>query len=363
MKGLAYYITAHGFGHGVRSCDILNAFHQQCPQVPIWIVSDLPPPFLRNRLAGIPYTQRRAVLDVGMVQRDSVRVDVEATLDQALALCQKWPQRCAEETRFLRDADIGGIVCDIPAIPLEAAAALDLPRLATGNFSWSWIYSAFVERDPRWQTVIDRFTAGYQHADLLLRMPFAEPMSLFADQVEIPVLAEPGHAQRQAMAKLTGADPAKRWVLLSFSTLDWDDRALARVAALHDYAFFTVRPLAWEGPNFYAIDREDLLFSDVMASVDAVITKPGFGVLSECVVNRKPILYVDRADFLEYPVLEAAIQRYLQHLHIPAAQFYRGELEPLLSQLWDQPTPREQPPMNGAPIAAERIATHLQFTP
>lgn len=360
---LAYYITAHGYGHGVRSCDVLRAFHRAQPGVELVLVTDLPETFLRNRLPGIPFTLRPAVFDVGMVQLDSVRVDVEATLARALALVAQHKTLLQQEMDFLRSAAITLVACDIPAIPLAAAAQVGIPSVALGNFSWSWIYSAFVERDPRWQDVIELFEQGYRQTDLLLRFPFAEEMSVFPHRCDVPVVAEPGTDRRTELARLTGASPDRRWVLLSFSSLAWDESALDAVAALNDYAFFAVRPLAWDRENIFPVDRETISFPDVLASVDAVITKPGFGVLSECVVNRKPMIYVDRSDFLEYPVLEAAVKKYLVHQHIPADALYSGQLSDYLTRLWSQPAPLADCPQHGAPIVAQHLTALLTSAP
>lgn len=357
---LVYYITAHGFGHGVRSCDILRAFHNAYPQVSLTLVTDLPEAFLRNRLLGVPFALRRAVFDVGMFQLDSVRVDVGKTLRAAQDVMDSRPALISQEVAFLKEHNAGLVVCDIPAIPLEAAAQLELPRLAIGNFSWDWIYTDFLSRNPAWQPIIEAFEDGYRQADVLLRLPFADAMKVFPRQVDMPVLADPGTDRREELAKLTGAPLDRAWVLLSFSSLDWDAAALQRVEQLADeYAFFTVLPLGWSGSNLYAIDRDDMRFQDVLASVDYVITKPGFGIVSECVVNRKPMIYVDREDFAEYAVLEKAIQRYVRSCHIPARELYRGELASFLAAIAAQPEPSDSPALGGAAVVSRYLAGHL----
>lgn len=354
-KKLAYYITAHGYGHGVRSCDVLRAFHALRPDVDVLIVTDLPDEFLRNRLPGFHFTRVPRSLDVGMVQLDSIRMEIDRSLALALDLCDRHDALCAHEQKFLQEQNVGLVVCDIPGIPIAAAAAVDIPRYAIGNFSWSWIYEEFVPADSRWQRVVDCFAADYTQANLLLRLPFAEPMSVFPVQQEIGLLASPGTARREALAQLTGAPLDIPWVLLSFSTLEWDAAALAHLTTMREYAFFTVKPLAWEGANFFAVDRKEMSFSDVLASIDVVITKPGFGVVSECVANRKPMIYAEREDFREYPVLEAAIQRYLRHQHLPADDLYRGDLRRALQAIVHSPEPSETLPGGGA----DQVATVL----
>ncbi len=352
---LCYYITAHGYGHGVRSCDILRALHQAAPNLPLYVVTDLPIEFLRNRLPGVPFELRRQVFDTGMVQLDSVRVDIQETQRQALALMQSRDRLVTQEQAFLQSIGAGLVVTDIPSIPLEAAARAGVRRAAVGNFGWNWIYADFVDQDPAWQAVVDVYEAGYAQADLLLRLPFAEPMTVFPRRVDIPVVAAPGQPCREKIAALTGAPIDRHWVLLSFSTLNWDDQALDAVNNLTDYAFFTVHPLAWSRSNIFPVHREDIGFSDLMASVDVVCTKPGFGVLSDCVVNRIPIVYVDRQDFREYAVLEQAVQRYLPYAHVSAADLYAGHLAPALAAVRQAAPPTEQVPTNGAPLAADRL--------
>jgi len=159
------------------------------------------------------------------------------------------------------------------------------------------------------------------------------------------------------MATLTGSDPEKTWALLSFTTLAWDDEALAAVEKIPGYEFFTVLPLAWSVRNIHAVDRERLPFRDILASVDAVISKPGYGILADCIVNRKPLLFAERSDFREYAILEDAIRRYLRNAHIPAVMLYRGDLLPGLEKLREASEPGFSMPRGGEMIAARRIVS------
>ena len=243
------------------------------------------------------------------------------------------------------------VVADIPALPLAIAASLGIPCMAVGNFAWDWIYSAYAARSPRWKLIADMFREEYSKTDLLLRLPFCDEMKAFPRVEDIPLVASPGRERRTEIAAHAQCDPAKKWILLSFATLDWNDAALESVERLEQYEFFTVRPLEWRRRNMHPIDREEISFVDVLASMDAVISKPGYGILSDCVVNRKPLIYADRSDFLEYPILEDAIHKYLKYLHIPAANLYRGDLSPSLERIWDRPGAAMTLAQGGAAIA------------
>jgi len=352
---IAYYISSHGYGHGVRSCDIIRALHEIRPDLRICIVTCLPDTFLRNRLGPGPYSFRSASFDVGMVQSDSIRVDVPATLLQIEAIYGHRKELVTGEEAFLRMHGVRAILVDIPAIPLEAAARAGCRRIAVGNFGWNWIYSAFVGGERRWEPIIQAIEEGYRRSEILLRLPFSEAMSVFPNVEQIGVVASPGRIRRSEIAALTGAREDLPWVLISFTSLQWNDEALDRVEQCSGYEFFTVLPLSWRRAKIHPIDRERVPFTDVIASVDAVVSKPGFGVISECVVNRKPLVYADREDFLEYGVLLEAIRKYLRHVHIPAECLYRGDLAEALKRLESATQPTQSPPLGGARQAARRI--------
>jgi len=178
-------------------------------------------------------------------------------------------------------------------------------------------------------------------------------MEIFSKQVELPLLAQPGQSRREDIAAMTGADPAKQWVLLSFTTLEWDEAALQKVEALTEYEFFTVMPLAWSNHrNIHAVDRAQVGFPSVLASADIVLTKPGFGILSECVVNQKPMVYAEREDFIEYPLLERELKRVLRNVHIPATDLYAGRLGPALAAVATASAPAETLEGGGAEMVA-----------
>ena len=358
-RPVVYYVSAHGYGHGVRSCDIIRRFNVLYPDVPVVVVSTLPKTLFTARLAAPVVSFRCRSFDVGLVQPDAVRADVAATLEQVIRLYEQKEQLIEEETDFLRSCAAAVVVCDIPGMPFAAAARLKIPRLAVGNLSWDWIYHAFATRDARWSPVIRRFEAEYALADLLFRLPFHGPMAAFRKIEDVPLVGRPGRPRRAEIAETLGLqDGSKKWVLLSFTALDWEPGALQRLAALSEYEFFAVKPAEWHAGNVHTLDPHRYPFADMVASVDAVVSKPGYGIISDCILNRKPLLYTERPAFIEYEVLVAAIRRYLRNSFIRAEDLYRGQLADALSALWAQPFPSETIPSGGDEIVARGIARY-----
>ena len=356
---VAYYITAHGYGHGTRSCDILTALHSAAPDLQIIVKTDLPLAFMQSRLPS-PINIIPSAFDVGLIQKDSIQIDLEASIEAVECLYAHECCLIAGEMEFIDRENIGVVVADIPAIPLETAKRAGVPAIATGNFGWDWIYSDFVKFDPRWQRYVDSFRNAYQQTDLLLRQPFAEPMAAFPNQIDLPLLAEPGTDCREMIAEHSGADPGKKWVLLSFTSLNLDIHALENLSHLRRCELFSVEPLEWPDSAIKCLKRSPLGFANILASMDVVITKPGFGIVSECIANNKPIIYSERDNFLEYPVLVEGIEKYCRHAFIPGTELYAGGLGRALQEIEDAPAPTEDIPRGGSEIAARHILQAIE---
>jgi hypothetical protein len=352
---IAYYISAHGYGHGVRSCDVIRTLNRLYPQLEVDVVSGLPPDFLHNRIGHAGNNIRTESFDVGMVQKDSIQVDVPATLAFIEQLYARREDLVDREISYLKERRVALVVVDIPALPLEAAELAGVPRMAIGNFGWDWIYSGFIQQDLRWERIADSFRNAYTKTDLLLRLPFSEPMRAFPRAEDISLVASPGISRRREISELLDCDAGKKWILISFTSLDWSDEALDRIERIEDYEFFTVYPLAWQRSNIHAVRREQIPFADVIASVDAVLSKPGFGILSDCAVNGKPLIFSDRSDFSEYFILESSIKKYFKYVHIPMDTLYRGDLKPSIDLIWDRPEAVESLAYGGDITAAHRI--------
>lgn len=356
MKTIATYITDHGFGHATRSCDLLAALRRQAPDARLIAVTAVSSPFVEARLAAAGVERRSMSFDVGLIQLDPMRSDPSASLAPTLEMVRARPDRVREEILFLRHERVSAVVSDIPSIPFEAAAALHLPGIGVGNFSWNWIYQTAAGGDPRWDPVLRMYEEGYARASLLIRLPFHEPMSAFRNIVDAPLFARPGRNRRAALAARFRAPPDTVWVLIAFSSLQWDAEVLRRVSGLRDrFSFWTVRPLEWSAPGFFSVDQAEVPFSDVLASCDVTLTKPGFGILSDSVVNNKPLACARREGFAEAAVLEEGLRRHLRHSHLSVEDLYAGRIEEALRAAMEAPPPPVPLGSDGAEEAARRI--------
>ena len=55
-----------------------------------------------------------------------------------------------------------------------------------------------------------------------------------------------------------------------------------------------------------------LRYEDLVRGADVVVTKPGYGIISEAIANGAALLYTSRGQFVEYDVLVREMPRYLR---------------------------------------------------
>ena len=101
-------------------------------------------------------------------------------------------------------------------------------------------------------------------------------------------------------------------------------------------------------------------YEDLVKAVDVVVTKPGYGIVSECIANDTAMLYTSRGDFREYPVMLQEMPKYLRCEFIDHQDLFSGNWAPHLDRLMAQPAPQQRPPTNGAQIAAEIISQEIK---
>src|SRR3569832_1811318 len=77
--------------------------------------------------------------------------------------------------------------------------------------------------------------------------------------------------------------------------------------------------------DMIAFEALDLSFVDGLASVDVLLTKPGYGSFAEAACNGVPVLYVPRVDWPEEPYLVRWQRQHRRSRAISQAQLERGD--------------------------------------
>jgi hypothetical protein len=158
-------------------------------------------------------------------------------------------------------------------------------------------------------------------------------------------------------------DPQKRHYLISFSELTLADDALRRLERIDDAVFFYKYPLKHQFANGRSLDAFNLSYPDVVAAMDGVVTKPGYGIVSDCLAHGAPMIYTDRGPFPEYEILVGEIQRHLTNAYLPSEDLYAGSWEGALRVIANQSRRYPKIRNDGAAVCARLIKNALKGMP
>jgi hypothetical protein len=366
MSSIAFYISGHGFGHASRQIQIINALGARLPDVRIFLRTSAAR-WLLDRTIAPPFNVDAEPSDIGVVQLDSLRLDARATIEQAREFYRAIDERAEKEAAKLRAHRAALVISDAPPLASAAAAAAGVPSIVVSNFTWDWIYQEYREYLPGAPQLIPAIQEAYRQACAAWRLPMHGGFDTFQTVIDVPFVAR--HAQRERVETRTrlGLPTLKRRLALSsfggygvsaldLSSLDcldaWDVVVTGRSAP-------GPLPRGVHFINEEHIYASGLRYEDLVHAVDAVVTKPGYGIISECIANDTPIVYTSRGRFPEYDVLVRELPRYLRNAYIDQHRLRAGRWRAALDAAVNAPVPPEHPRTDGATIIANMIASTI----
>ena len=340
---IAFYISGHGFGHAARAVELIRTLLDAHPDLSL-IVRTAVTPALFEPVAGTRVDVQPAETDSGLTQRDSLNIDEEDSARQAARFYADFDRRAGEEAAFLRAAEVDVVVGDIPPLAFAAAARAGIPSVAVGNFTWDWIYGIYPAFAAFAPNVIPIIRDAYAQATRALRLPlhggFA-PMA--AVTIDIPLIARRSTRDREETRRAIGVDDSRPVVLPSFGAYG---AALPYDIVRSDARLTVLDPARVPGGFRY---------QDLVGAADVVLSKPGYGIVSECVANGTPLLYTSRGRFIEYDVFVAEMPRILRCRYLSQEDLLAGRWADAVDALLAQPAPPERARIDGAGIAAGEI--------
>lgn len=360
MPSVVFYISGHGFGHASRELEVIHAVAARRPDWSIVLRTAVSPSLLERSLR-VPYTLLPGACDSGVVQRDSVTNDDDATAREAIEFYAGMDARVDAECALLASRDVAVIVGDIPPLAFEVAAKMGVRSVAIANFTWDWIYE-WHDEIRKAPGVIDRIRYGYQQATIALRLPFSPELDVFPCVEALPLVARVSTASRSATRQALGIDPSRKIALLSFGGYGLQRLDIAALDCLDEWTVLLTDRIATAAPASpgvvflpESLFASGLRYEDLVAASDVVVTKPGYGILSECATSGTAVLYTSRGVFREYDVLVAEMPRVLRCRFLSQDALFAGQWKSALEALIAQPAPPDRMDPTGAARAAEVI--------
>lgn len=317
-------MTNHGFGHVARTAALVNAIRRQVPDLLALMVTTAPHWLLQANLEG-DFIHRPCALDLGVVQSDSLHMDLAATQRKLLELQRRAPALIRAEVDFIRQHRAQLVLADVPPLAVAIAHGAGVPCWMVSNFGWDFIYRSFGEG---FREIADWASDLYSRCDRLFQLPFAEPLTAFPHKEPVGLTgAEPRYDAAILRPQLGITAAKQRTVLLTFGGLGLEAIPYHALAAFPDWQFLTFDAAAPELPNLLKLCGRRLRPVDVMPLCGRIISKPGYGTYAEACRLGVPVATIRRDDFAEGPVLVAGLQAHHPHQIISHEEFFGGHWE------------------------------------
>lgn len=345
---IAWFVSPHGLGHATRTARILERLPVE---VPVRVVSRLPEWFW---IEQIPQRCVRAdgVFDAGCVQKSTWEIDEAASLAAATAI---WEESDALSDRLARQFVEWGtrlVVCDIAPLPLMAARKAGIRSVLVANFTWSSIYRNWSGGEE----IADCLAEQIALAGATLVPGPAVAMPEVPNPTTLPWIAARGRCRHSEI--FGERAPRSRWALVLPGAWGTDFR-WEGLANCRGWRFAMLSRGNAVPPGVTAIDAGIFPHADVVASVDAVVGKPGYGTLGECAAAGTRVVYASRPEFAESAVLEEWIETNGFGVEVGKASLLQCRWADALEQIASSPRPRAEV-CDGADGAARSIAEAWQ---
>jgi len=255
------------------------------------------------------------------------------------------------------------VLGDIPALAFEVAARLGVPGVALANFSWDWIFADYAGDLPAFEPLVAQQRAAYARATLLLRLPMYGDLSAFPRVRDIPLVARRAQLPAAEARARLDLPRRERLVLVSFGGLGLE---LPPTPHLRGVAFVSTSgavtggaPIGCRVLTHAELTSAGVRYQDLVAACDAVLTKPGYSIVAECIANGTPIVYTARGRFAEYECLVAGIEAHLPNAFISNQDLLDGRWAPALEAVLGQDRRDPGLRIDGAQVAADALAEFL----
>lgn len=355
MPHLLLDISAHGLGHLGQVAPIINALAQRVSGLRLTVKSALPRARLEARLA-LPFAHVEGASDFGFRMLDAMRIDRVATAEDYRRFHANWPQRVADEADAMRKLQPDFVLCDVAYLPLAAAARCGIAAAAMSSLNWADLVALEFADDAWAAPVIEEMRDAYRTAPFLALTP-AMPMPWLPEVITVGPVAMRGQGRRQMLCSLLGIDPLARVVLVALGGLA-GSLPVEEWTGGSDIVWLVSRDWKISHPRCRDFEVAGWSFPELLASVDAVVCKPGYGTFTEAACAGVPVAYLRRESWPEQEPLIEWLRRVGVAAEVTEEVLVSGAVSALLDRLWAVGRPQAVEPV-GVGEAAEWLTARM----
>ena len=353
MKRIFYFISGHGYGHAVRSALVVRELYKK--GIRCTILSSARRYIFDVNLKGVDFDYHFLESDIGVCQKTSLDVDVAATYDgwkKLLAGEADWVEKIL---KLAEKEKPDAVVSDIVPSAFVFARKARLPSFLLATFTWDWIVDYYSDDDPRFADLSTQLRDRYMMADSMIYTPLSFSLPPVEPKIVVSLIGKRSLFSREELRDKLRLDDRPAF-LVSFGGLGVSGVEKMSLHKMEEYQFMFLDGKPSRRGNVITFTDVEAAHEELVMASDAVITKPGYGVCTEAILSRRPIIYTSRGRFAEYEPLAGEAAKYIPMRYISNEELFSGGLKEKLVNLPQFHDGLLSDSGNGAAEAASEIA-------
>ena len=312
-------ISSHGFGHLSQTAPVLNALHDIRPEIQFTIRCTMDPDRIRSRLK-MPVKIVAEADDIGILMKDAVNVDVHASLEALMQFHGQWQGKANQLAGWISRGGFDAVLSNVGYLPLAAAQTIGLPNVGMSSLRWDAILESLVSHSPdrghgsNIRHMLQDMLTAYEAAKHFVRLTPCMALPAASNLVSVGPVCDPGvrrETELKRMIQRRYPDTEDCHLILvgmggmpfAFSLEHWPGQMLGK-----DVFYLCEEKVANTHPHAVSVDATGMRYADLIASVDLVLTKPGYGTFVEVAMAGTPVLYVERPLWAETEALTSWLE-------------------------------------------------------
>lgn len=303
----------------------------------------------------MPFHYHHLESDIGVRQRGSLEIDLRSTIhgwSECLATEKDWIEA---QLRLAREIKPSAIVGDITPFAFPLARRAGLPSFLVASFTWDWILDFYKDDAAAFGEISASLRERYLSAGQLIYTPLSFGLPPVKKTRLVPLIGKRSSFSRKELRARLKLDDRPSF-LISFGGFGLREMEKLGLDGMKDFQFIFLSGKDKREGNLIFFSDRSAAHEDLVAVSDAVITKPGYGISAEAILNATPMIYTSRGKFAEYEPLVEELKRYIPASYISHDELFNGGLKPYLEHAPRFSNGLLADPGTGAGAAAEIIA-------
>jgi len=305
MQNLLVFVSSFGYGHLTRTIAIIRLLLKKTEKINIILIglSEHCSFFLESmRLSNEHLKNRikvhRIITDVGLYyNKYSLKPDIKESINQAYSFYVKQKEKTISKLRNLVEEYSNCLIySDISPLALDLADELEIYSISASNFDWYSVFNNLPtenkETKEKLAKILENLEQSYSKSNLLIKLPLSdsENFAPLEDReiLEVGFFAREKTIEKSVFRSKFGISQDDITVFISMGLrllLSFDKLNNNELKLLDKSVHFFTSNINNPPQGITCIPFNETEGQNWVGNCDLFIGKPGWGSISECIMN------------------------------------------------------------------------------